>query len=375
MQCDLAKEDWEALRKPFLCPLGRLSKLDGRDTPWVSSGPVGPRNMIVLGAWFMMREIEAANARVKDVVVHVHGGRPKVVWSLPASKTDQKACGVSRSHGCICDGTPLPSCPGHAAWAQASLLRRLFPHLSDDMPFFPNSVGKVCTKEAMAGTVSVAAVSLGVPTETATGKITGHTLRVTGAQGMAAAGLDLWAVQLLGRWGSAAVKGYVRDAHLAQAEAWAMKVKRNQDLDEMAAEIASKVEEQVMGSKRWAELLKKAEEKIEEIKSAAPQVEVAPEAAEALAVEALVTSRPAPADKLDTVTSVEGVVHEVLLGPPEVDLATAVSACGWRFGMSASARLTTRGELPAVYKRLCARCFPLEREQGKEAAKQQAARL
>ena len=75
---------------------------------------------------------------------------------------------------------------------------------------FPNAKGEVCQKEAVAKTLEAAAAHLGVPKESATGRISGHTMRVTGAQGLAASGLDLWAVQLLGRWGSSAVKGYVQ---------------------------------------------------------------------------------------------------------------------------------------------------------------------
>ena len=48
-------------------------------------------------------------------------------------------------------------------------------------------------------------------------RVSGHYLRVCGAQGLTRRGLDLWAVQLLGRWGSLAVQGYVRDAHLLEA--------------------------------------------------------------------------------------------------------------------------------------------------------------
>ena len=50
---------------------------------------------------------------------------------------------------------------------------------------------------------------------------TGHTLRVTGAQGLALAGLDTWAIQLLGRWGSEAVRSYIRQAPLAASTNWA----------------------------------------------------------------------------------------------------------------------------------------------------------
>ena len=143
----------------------------------------------------------------------------------------------------------------------------------------------------------------------------------------------------------------------------------------MAAEIAGKVEEKVLGSARWNEAMKRSEEKLEELKTADRSIRVEPEMVEALAVEAITSAGPPPTTALDTVTSAEGVVHEVLLGPPAVDLATAVSTCGWRFGSSPSARLSTRSELPEVYKRLCARCFPLEREQGKAAAKEKAATL
>ena len=65
-------------------------------------------------------------------------------------------------------------------------------------------------------TIVKAAELLGVPAKDGHGRerISGHTLRVTGAQGLAMAGLELWAIQLLGRWGSQSVTRYVRDAHL-----------------------------------------------------------------------------------------------------------------------------------------------------------------
>ena len=44
---------------------------------------------------------------------------------------------------------------------------------------------------------------------------TGHALRVTGAQGMARAGLPEHTIALIARWGSAAVLTYIRKAPLA----------------------------------------------------------------------------------------------------------------------------------------------------------------
>ena len=81
------------------------------------------------------------------------------------------------------------------------LIRSEARHLLKTSPFFPTRKGGVCTKEAMTETFCAAARTLGVPLESADGSeyISGHTLRVTGAQGLAGLGLDLWAIQLFGR--------------------------------------------------------------------------------------------------------------------------------------------------------------------------------
>ena len=42
-------------------------------------------------------------------------------------------------------------------------------------------------------------------------------MRATGAQGLARRGLDPWSIQLLGRWGSDAVRGYIREAQFESA--------------------------------------------------------------------------------------------------------------------------------------------------------------
>ena len=325
---------------------------------------MSPRNLVVLGSWFMLREVEAANARVKDVSVVVRDGCPRVVWSLPASKTDQRAAGVSRAHGCACTGTPKPSCPAHAAWAHASSLRTRFGEISPDSPFFPDVHGRICTKESIAATLVEAASFLDVPKEDATGKITGHTMRVTGAQGLAAAGLDLWAIQLLGRWGSMAVRSYVREAHLEQAEGWARKVAQQKDITEVTKALAEQIGEKVGGSEVWKALEDKAKAKLKEVaESTEVKVPVEKEMAEALAVEALPIA--AQSSKLDVVVSSAGIAHCVAFGPPEADLALSVTSCGWRFGGAVGAKLTPKTDMPALYKKLCARCFPDEREASK----------
>merc|ERR1712051_433887 len=50
-------------------PLERLHELDGDRTPWIAGGPCSPRNTIVVGTWWLLREVELATLRVSLVEV------------------------------------------------------------------------------------------------------------------------------------------------------------------------------------------------------------------------------------------------------------------------------------------------------------------
>ena len=100
-------------------PLERLDELPGALPPWVPHGPMGPRALLTIGLWWLLREIELSNIQCRHVTM------PKVnevAILLPASKTDTRACGVSRTHKCVCGGLPgahklMPTvlCPACAA--------------------------------------------------------------------------------------------------------------------------------------------------------------------------------------------------------------------------------------------------------------------
>ena len=81
----------------------------------------------------------------------------------------------------------------------------------------------------MTDTIGHAALLLGTPLSSPglAEQVTGHSLRATGAQGFAKAGLDEWSIQLLGRWGSKAIRGYTRGAALEKSSAWAKAVVEN----------------------------------------------------------------------------------------------------------------------------------------------------
>ena len=122
-----------------------------------------------------------------------------------ASKTDWQAKGVSRHHGCAC---PSYWCPVHAVkvlWASTGN--------DSHSPLVQTLQGRTPTKAAVCQEIKTWAKHLGAQE----GSYTGHSLRTTGAQRLAAAGVSEEKIRLFGRWSSLAMLKYVRDTLLADS--------------------------------------------------------------------------------------------------------------------------------------------------------------
>jgi len=119
-----------------------------------------------------------------------------------------------------------------------------------------------------------------------TERVSGHSLRASSAQGPAKVGVDLWAIQLLGRWGSDAVLGYVREAHLARSEEWAAKAMRGWTLDQVAAAAAPVVEPLVRAGRPLDQAIAVACVELQVVASSLPEGQ-AIEVAEQLAPQVL----------------------------------------------------------------------------------------
>lgn len=172
--------------------------------------------MVILGAWFLTREIELAAALVKHVRFELP--HKKVAWVLPMSKTDQRGNMIERSHVCACpaDGSREPLCPYHAMQDLLDL-REIAP---TDAPLFDDGNGQVMTKEysiqAIRGILHRAQIPLtrlGASNKQEN-RFSGHTLRIAGAQFLASHNVPLHTILLLGRWASRAVERYVQEAAL-----------------------------------------------------------------------------------------------------------------------------------------------------------------
>ena len=129
------------------------------------------------------------------------------------------------SHGCCCtSSSPSVLCPYHLMLDHFTMLQERFPARFDEFgwalpgfPLFPDSVGNACSKAGVTHTIRAAASKLGQALVDPGGLYlhSGHAMRVTGAQALARAGLPELTISLLARWGSSAVRTYIRKAPLS----------------------------------------------------------------------------------------------------------------------------------------------------------------
>jgi hypothetical protein len=103
---------------------------------------------------------------------------------------------------------------------QLSMLRLRFAHLStvdfENLPLFPTASGGFVLKHRAVRTFWFAAKVFKEELWTSSGALRfgGHVLRITMAMYLGKLGVDIWRIQLLGRWGSSAVLRYVRESPL-----------------------------------------------------------------------------------------------------------------------------------------------------------------
>lgn len=102
---------------------------------------------------------------------------------------------------------------------------------------FPTISGLPAPKKCVVESICNIAKHLGLAGQTKSGapRFTGHTFRVSGAMWLASSGIDIWRIQLHGRWGSSAVVKYVRLAPLARS--LALEVSFGRDLSDVRTAI------------------------------------------------------------------------------------------------------------------------------------------
>ena len=158
-----------------------------------SGAPVGWEHL-VLGTYFVMREIELALARVSHL--RIDKSVASCTLQLPVSKKDPRALGCERTWQCLCrQGKGVrPDCPFHAAVSQLDLLKAKFGQERYlDLPLFPNDQGVVVDKAIVVSSLEATVAAYGDPITNHSGARLdgGHSFRVTGAQRLAASGVEI----------------------------------------------------------------------------------------------------------------------------------------------------------------------------------------
>ena len=199
--------------------LVKLLALPTAYSPVVEAGPSSPREALLLGSIFLLREIEIAASRVCHLSFD-HAAH-EVTWSLSCSKTDPMALGVSRTWGCLCCCPTLP-CPYHLA---SLVIERAvsFAHqhgldeeAACELPLFHNLEGGIPSKASMVSTFEELAGRCGLPLLSAEGRrlYGGHTPRVAGAQALAMAGIEVAKIRIMARHSGDQIFLYVADTPL-----------------------------------------------------------------------------------------------------------------------------------------------------------------
>ena len=172
-----------------------------------SEGPRSPLAAVVVGTFFLLRELELSAIDMEDVSFTAN----TVTLCLPVSKVDWQAKGCRRTWSCICELGY--HCPVHILRKYDEGLRKEGRRTG---PWILSNTDGRCTKSAMVNMIREAVVASGGTAKDAEGgwMVTGHTFRVTGARTLSAWGLDPITIQLLGRWGSSAVLGYLAETPL-----------------------------------------------------------------------------------------------------------------------------------------------------------------
>ena len=157
-----------------------------------------------MGCWWMLREIELANIYQKDLEFRLGAGCGVASLLVSASKLDWQAKGVRRHHGCACPSKWCPVKEAKTLWTAARGDR--------ETPLVVTKQGSTASKAGVCREIKDWAQHLGAKK----GNYTGHSLRTTGAQRLARAGVTEAQIRLFGRWASRAMLEYVRDALLAE---------------------------------------------------------------------------------------------------------------------------------------------------------------
>ncbi len=166
---------------------------------------LGGTDSVLIGCWWLLREVELAGLLKSDITLLDGDGCGVASLNIALSKCDHTAKGAHRKLSCVC---PRPLCP-------VAAVKRVLATVEGEARssyLIRNREGAPATKAEAVLEIRHLGSHLGITTG-----LSGHSMRVTGAQRLARAGVSEGRIALFGRWASNAMLAYVREALLEAA--------------------------------------------------------------------------------------------------------------------------------------------------------------
>ena len=295
-------------------PMIELAKLKVHKDPAAPGGPIFPMRSVMLASWWLLREIEASSAERSHI--EIDKVQRLIHWKLPSSKADWQALGATRTHSCNCEqNARQPECPYHAMVEHLEAVGAI-----SDRWVFPSATGEQSSKCGWADTMQCMAQQLNLPTHTDTGarRFTGHSARATGAVYLAMTQIELWRIQLFGRWGSECFRIYIRDAPLQQLHSLAKEASLTTSLAAARAELSA-ILSQAQNCSPPAAAVSLRNQSVDCLADCEAAVDIAPQSEQPASVEFVINR------------SAYGKIHKVACSGPTRPHYLWCTQCNWYF--------------------------------------------
>ena len=240
------------------------------------------------------------------------------------------------------------------------------------LPLFPDRNGVALSKAAVIEAIRAVALQAGEPLVRTDGlgkerhRFHEHVLRVTGAQFLARAGLELLLIQLFARWGSAAVLRCVQQAPLNNQQGVAGAAIRGlalKDVDRLTPRMMKEFPDLPQGDVRKAVIDSALQVELRDM-SDTMLVNYNALDARIMLIEASVaeSESTAPSPLLGVRRHRASKLHKVSVGVHDhAAQPVLTTACGWRYG-GAPHFIEQLGDNTGLFAaHRCCRCFPEDR--------------
>ncbi|CAE7707805.1 unnamed protein product [Symbiodinium sp. CCMP2592] len=309
------------------------------------TAPFGPFNaglvahavdVVIVATWFMLREVELAAARVRDLAVTLSA----VSLDIPLHKTAQggQADLTRRTFRCVCTSTAHPLCPRCAAHRHLRRIQASAAATPADF-LFPTRPTVQRSKAESAEMFRLVLDAAGFETvyldEQGKRRLIfgGHAARVAGATFLAMRGVPVAVIQLLGRWASTAPAFQPAPSTSTTTPAHLLPTGNAAG----HADTAAPASQQMVPNVDFA--------------AEVPGVEFVPEPARMPVADAIGDSAPRYVMNCRT-----KMVHKPGVDEASTERSDWQAKCGWPYGVRQFFRLSELPPDPA----LCRKCFPTE---------------